>query len=1036
MLDQDDDDFADSGWVNDEDLLVAANNFDVTHDNCPAPSSKRRKFHHPRYLTSPDDSLEEDTFDPPVHPTGRRLHDQRGSQDDDVAMALRRPGQPQLGQRLVGPQVGLRQTTLIGGSVDGRVPSSQTNKRHAHTVTVAEAPTHHKLDATATKTWIYPTNLGSIRDYQYNIVQKGLFHNLLVALPTGLGKTFIAATIMLNWFRWTVESQIVFVAPTKPLVAQQIDACFQIAGIPRSQTSMLTGTTSPALRAEEWSSKRVFFMTPQTFINDLKLGTCDPKKIVCLVVDEAHRATGSYSYVEVVKFIRRFNSSLRVLALTATPGASVEAVQEVIDGLDIARVEIRTEESLDIRRYVHNRNVDTVVFDPSPEIDLMRDLFSKSLQPILDKLNQANAYWVRDPMSLSAYGLTKAKQQWMASPAGKNASVAQKGMMHTLFTLLASLAHSITLLTFHGIGPFYHTLVSFRRELEAGAKSSKYRKQINESPYFQNLMRKGQQWINQPDFVGHPKLEYLRRVTLNHFMDAGEGRGAADGEPPSTTRMMIFVHYRDSAEGVVRVLKRNEPMIRPHVFVGQAGAKGSEGMNQKTQLEVIQKFKKGVYNTLVATCVGEEGLDIGEVDLIVCYDSSASPIRMLQRMGRTGRKRAGNIVLLLMRGKEEDSFTKAKDAYEKMQQMIAAGTRFTFHEDRSPRILPKHAQPVVDKRLIDVPLENTQADLPEPNRRRKAAKLPKKFHMPDGVRTGFLKASRLQGKGKDGGGENDDEEDRLPNAELREEETEAVPSLETVLLSKQEEQILQQTFQNAGGGDEVATLPIPRLDVFPICQRRLGRTSLVKHSQATERMVRTLAAMRDVDDEYLGRLDTTLHSNDGESGMAQLMAPDLQSDSGLEERESVPTSSAATSETDVGNIRRSNPSPTMIERTSSVDEDDDLGGIVVDDGDELPTPLTSSPSVGLPSKRFYTSPQKRKWRGSVSADELPEVSVLVEGGVGSSLGVPRGEDGSDKRGVGSSLGVPRGEDGSDKRGFRQSQRRSRRTVADSSDEEG
>lgn len=56
---------------------------------------------------------------------------------------------------------------------------------------------------------------------------------------------------------------------------------------------------------------------------------------------------------------------------------------------------------------------------------------------------------------------------------------------------------------------------------------------------------------------------------------------------------------------------------------------------------------------MVSTCVGEEGLDIGEVDLIVCFDSQKSPIRLVQRMGRTGRQRQGRIVVLLAEGREE-----------------------------------------------------------------------------------------------------------------------------------------------------------------------------------------------------------------------------------------------------------------------------------------------------------------------------------------------------------------------------------------------
>ena len=69
-------------------------------------------------------------------------------------------------------------------------------------------------------------------------------------------------------------------------------------------------------------------------------------------------------------------------------------------------------------------------------------------------------------------------------------------------------------------------------------------------------------------------------------------------------------------------------------------------------LQVVKEFREGGYNTLVSTCVGEEGLDIGDVDLIVCYDAHKSPIRLVQRMGRTGRKRQGRIVMLVTEGKE------------------------------------------------------------------------------------------------------------------------------------------------------------------------------------------------------------------------------------------------------------------------------------------------------------------------------------------------------------------------------------------------
>lgn len=50
---------------------------------------------------------------------------------------------------------------------------------------------------------------------------------------------------------------------------------------------------------------------------------------------------------------------------------------------------------------------------------------------------------------------------------------------------------------------------------------------------------------------------------------------------------------------------------------------------------MIKKFKEGVYNVLVATSIGEEGLDIGEVDMIICYDAQKTPIRMVGLLSRS-----------------------------------------------------------------------------------------------------------------------------------------------------------------------------------------------------------------------------------------------------------------------------------------------------------------------------------------------------------------------------------------------------------------
>lgn len=110
--------------------------------------------------------------------------------------------------------------------------------------------------------------------------------NTLVSLPTGLGKTLIAAVVMYNYYRWFPTGKVVFCAPTRPLVTQQIEACYNIMGIPEHDTAEISGRSKPEARVKIWHDKRVFFCTPQTLVKDIEEKRCDAKKIVCVVMDE------------------------------------------------------------------------------------------------------------------------------------------------------------------------------------------------------------------------------------------------------------------------------------------------------------------------------------------------------------------------------------------------------------------------------------------------------------------------------------------------------------------------------------------------------------------------------------------------------------------------------------------------------------------------------------------------------------------------------------------------------------------------------
>ncbi|KAI9366228.1 P-loop containing nucleoside triphosphate hydrolase protein [Pilaira anomala] len=532
------------------------------------------------------------------------------------------------------------------------------------------------------RTWIYPANY-SIRQYQLNIVQKALFYNTLVVLPTGLGKTFIAAVVMYNYWRWFPNGKIIFMAPTKPLVSQQIEACFKVCGIPLTDTVDMTGSVPSKRRQALWKEKRVFFTTPHVVQNDLISKACPANQVVCIVIDEAHKATGNYAYVKVANALYKTNRHFRVLALSATPGTNVKSIQSVIDNLYITKIESRTEESIDVQNYVFKKNTESIIvplISSSILRQTIKELRDQALDPLLKDLSKLPCGVSPNIESNSAFGLQLARVRFTNSC--KNMNPAAKYSIIQKFLITEQMCRSYDLLCQHGIIPFIESI-----EFEDKKKNF-----VLQDATVQRLLKKLKQDIQHPNFISHPKIDKMVSILLSHFNNL---------TPGSFSKVIVFSSYRSSVTEICKVLNRHMPIIRCSSFVGQAEGKGgSKGLNQAKQLEVIRKFKNNEINVLVSTSIGEEGLDIGEVDVIICYDSQSSPLRMLQRLGRTGRERQGKCIMLMTHS-EQEKFNQAKATYANVQRIISQGTQLTYHHF-NPSVLPLNPKPTLSLETLTI----------------------------------------------------------------------------------------------------------------------------------------------------------------------------------------------------------------------------------------------------------------------------------------------------------------------------------------------
>ncbi|AMD20752.1 HDR009Cp [Eremothecium sinecaudum] len=776
------------------------------------------------------------------------------------------------------------QRDLVGNILKGEKSYYEEIK-----TTVTYKPTHHQLCYEKLGLYVYPTNY-EVRDYQFEIVKRALFENVLCAIPTGMGKTFIASTVMLNYYNWTKTSKIIFTAPTRPLVAQQIKACLGITGLPYSDTAILLDK-SRKHREQIWAEKRVFFATPQVIENDLKRGALNPNDIVLLVIDEAHRARGSYAYVEVAKFIDRFNTSYRTLALTATPAADLEGVQEVVENLHISKIELRTEESEDIRKYMKRRDTEKVNVPLLPEIEDIIEQLGIAITPVLNEAVQLGIFDRCEPTYINAFVAMQQSQKVLMNPSLPEGV---KWRNYFILQLLCHVGHMLKRLKIYGIQTFYtyfdNKFREFTTKYGLGKSTNKTAASFYYSSILKNVIKSCQRYISNPAFLGHGKLQCVRD-RLEEFLSGLR----------VDSRVIIFTELRESALELVKCIDdMNNRHLRPHIFIGQSrGKEGFDdseyirkfapkgrtkaerlrrleeekeiaasklrkleferqqrsthrtatseeaqitGMTQKQQKDVLDRFKRGEFNVLVCTSIGEEGLDIGEVDMIICYDTTSSPIKNIQRMGRTGRKRDGKIVLLLS-ANESNKFEKAMEDYRELQKLIS---RDSLEYKVSDRIIPKEFNPECQKEFINISTKNnevntmedtdsvikfaTKAMLGKLDSKQKGRVKPvkaasKRFFMPQNVDIGIIPAMKLVKKHK----LNQDGQGTLNHTEVKKRK---VPENEETLLDRLEYDSLDSEFSSP---EKMSQGPIadikPKLLSNVFCKQEISATDHITSSQ-------------------------------------------------------------------------------------------------------------------------------------------------------------------------------------------------------------
>lgn len=466
------------------------------------------------------------------------------------------------------------------------------------------------------------------RLYQKNIAETASHRNTMVILPTALGKTVISLLVAADMLYNYRDRRVLVMAPTRPLISQHIKFFSSALKIFEDQISAVTGKTSPDARSAVWNKKdiRLLFATPEVVKNDLEERRIHLGDFSLLVFDEAHRAVKDYAYTSIAKKYISQSSNPLILAMTASPGAERKRMQEVCDNLFIEHIEHRSEDDPDVKQYVNPIDIKWEWFNLPEDylyvISLLRSMLDERLRWLIQRgIIRRGIDWIfkRDLIEAGeslryALELTMEEQRGPLYIALRNQSSALT-LMYCLELMGSQGSYSLGAFLDRiekDEGKVHATLLKDPRIMEIKVLVAKIAKE-------------------------HPKIERLVELVKGHHHSNDNVRGRS-------SKVLVFTQYRDTARHITDVFSRNG--IKSSRFVGQAKREGDPGMKQEEQATILESFRNGDFDVLVATSIAEEGLDIPEVSLVVFYEPIASEIRYIQRKGRTGRKTAGSVIIL------------------------------------------------------------------------------------------------------------------------------------------------------------------------------------------------------------------------------------------------------------------------------------------------------------------------------------------------------------------------------------------------------
>ena len=496
------------------------------------------------------------------------------------------------------------------------------------------------------------------REYQKKIFETCIKKNCLVVLPTGLGKTLIALMLTIERMKTFPGQKVVFLAPTKPLAEQHLTTFTKYLPELFADMQLFTGKVLPKKRQKIWETADIIFSTPQCVANDLKKNLYNLENVCLLIEDEAHRCIKNYDYNFMAQKYNEQSKHPKILGLTASPGSDKSKIKEICRNLFVEEVELRTRESEDVKSYLQELKFEKIMVDFPSEFEEIRYMLKEIFNRYVEELKRRRILW--GPASKTGLIILQKKIMTTLARGSKNYNYM---LGASACAQAIKLQHALELLE-------TQTLASFNKYLknlfeQAKQKKSKGVVKLVSKPEFNFVFIRTNELLTKG--FEHPKINTLVEIIKK------------EKSQNEKTKIMVFTQFRDTAKIISNELNKLLG-VNAEVFLGQTKKDGA-GLSQKKQKKMIENFSDGEINVLCATSIGEEGLDIPEVNAVIFYEPVPSAIRKIQRSGRTARLMKGKLIMLVTKGTRDEAFYYVSRAKEKSMHKAISSIKKELSEN-------------------------------------------------------------------------------------------------------------------------------------------------------------------------------------------------------------------------------------------------------------------------------------------------------------------------------------------------------------------